>query len=60
MSIIHPRDTVSDFVIDRLLEWGVDHIFGFPGDGIGAFNGALGRADYASNIFARLTKKFAR
>ena len=47
MSIIHPRDTVSDFVIDRLLEWGVDHIFGFPGDGIGAFDGALGRADAA-------------
>ena len=47
MSIIHPRDTVSDFVIDRLLEWGVDHIFGFPGDGIGAFDGALGRADSA-------------
>ena len=47
MSIIQPRDTVSDFVIDRLLEWGVDHIFGFPGDGIGAFDGALGRADGA-------------
>ncbi len=47
MSIVHSRDTVSDFVIDRLLEWGVDHIFGFPGDGIGGFDGALGRADDA-------------
>ncbi len=47
MSIIEPRNTVSDFVIDRLIEWGVDHIFGFPGDGIGSFDGALGRADEA-------------
>ena len=48
MSIIYPRDTVSDFVIDRLLEWGATHIFGFPGDGIGGFDGALGRADAAN------------
>ncbi len=47
MSILEPRNTVSDFVIDRLIEWGVDHIFGFPGDGIGAFDGALGRAEEA-------------
>ncbi len=39
--------TVSDFVIDRLIAWGVDRIYGFPGDGIGAFDGALGRADRA-------------
>ncbi len=38
-------DTVSDFVIKRLLDWGVTRVFGFPGDGIGAFDGALGRAD---------------
>lgn len=45
MSTFEPRNTVSDFIIDRLIEWGVDHTFGFPGDGIGAFDGALGRAD---------------
>jgi len=45
MAMFEPRNTVSDFVIDRLIEWGVDHIFGFPGDGIGAFDGALERAD---------------
>lgn len=39
--------TVSDFIIDRLLDWGVERIYGFPGDGIGAFDGALGRADRA-------------
>jgi pyruvate dehydrogenase (quinone) len=37
--------TVSDFVIDRLIDWGVHRIYGFPGDGIGEFDGALGRAD---------------
>lgn len=37
--------TVSDAVIDRLRKWGVSRVFGFPGDGIGAFDGALGAAD---------------
>ena len=37
--------TVSDFVIERMIDWGVSRIFGFPGDGIGEFDGALGRAD---------------
>lgn len=37
--------TVSDFVIGRIREWGVSRIFGFPGDGIGAFDGALGQAE---------------
>ncbi|MDT7857294.1 thiamine pyrophosphate-requiring protein [Rubrivirga sp. S365] len=46
MSVIQPRNTVSDFVLDRLMEWGVDTVFGYPGDGIGAFDGALARADH--------------
>jgi pyruvate dehydrogenase (quinone) len=36
---------VSDFVIERIREWGVTRVFGFPGDGIGEFDGALGRAE---------------
>ena len=36
--------TVSDFVIDRVRAWGVSRVFGFPGDGIGEFDGALGKA----------------
>jgi pyruvate dehydrogenase (quinone) len=36
---------VSDFVIARIREWGVTRVFGFPGDGIGEFDGALGRAE---------------
>ena len=36
---------VSDFVIQRIREWGVSRVFAFPGDGIGEFDGALGRAE---------------
>lgn len=32
---------VSDFVIQRMREWGVRRVFAFPGDGIGEFDGAL-------------------
>lgn len=39
--------TVSDAIIERLGGWGVTRVFGFPGDGIGAFDGALGAADRA-------------
>ena len=36
--------TVSDFLIERLREWGVRRIFGYPGDGINGIMGALRRA----------------
>jgi pyruvate dehydrogenase (quinone) len=26
--------TVGDFLVQRLHDWGVRHIFGYPGDGI--------------------------
>ena len=28
---------VSDLIVERLMEWGVDTIFGFPGDGVDGF-----------------------
>lgn len=37
--------TVSDFVIDRLIEWDLHRFYGFPGDGIGGFDGALERGE---------------
>jgi pyruvate dehydrogenase (quinone) len=37
--------TVGDFVIQRLHQWGVRHMFGYPGDGINGVFGALNRAD---------------
>jgi pyruvate dehydrogenase (quinone) len=36
--------TVSDFIVQRLSQWGVRHIFGYPGDGINGVFGALNRA----------------
>ncbi len=35
---------VSDFMIERLGEWGVRRIYGYPGDGINGIMGALQRA----------------
>ena len=37
--------TVGDFIVERLYAWGVRRIFGYPGDGINGFFGALNRAD---------------
>jgi pyruvate dehydrogenase (quinone) len=37
--------TVGDFLIQRLQQWGVRHMFGYPGDGINGVFGALNRAD---------------
>src|SRR5690625_2559601 len=34
---------VSDFLIERLQEWDIERIFGFPGDGINGIMGALDR-----------------
>jgi pyruvate dehydrogenase (quinone) len=36
--------TVADFMLSRLSEWGVRRIFGYPGDGINGTMGALDRA----------------
>jgi pyruvate dehydrogenase (quinone) len=36
--------TVGDFLVQRLHQWGVRHIFGYPGDGINGVFGALNRA----------------
>src|SRR5690606_31179449 len=37
--------TVSDYFIERLYQWGVRRIYGYPGDGINGVFGALNRAD---------------
>ncbi|CAD7032337.1 thiamine pyrophosphate-requiring protein [Pseudorhizobium endolithicum] len=39
--------TVSDFIVSRLHQWGVRRMFGYPGDGINGVFGALNRADGA-------------
>ena len=37
-------DNLSDFLLQRLREWGIHRIFGYPGDGINGITGALDRA----------------
>jgi pyruvate dehydrogenase (quinone) len=37
-------ETVGDFVVRRLREWGVRRVFGYPGDGINGLMGAMNRA----------------
>src|SRR5918994_585366 len=39
------RVNVSDFLVDRLAEWGVRRIYGYPGDAINGIMGALQRAE---------------
>jgi len=36
---------VADFVVERLYDWGVRIVFGYPGDGINGVFGALQRAE---------------
>ena len=38
-------DTVGDYVLQRLREWGVRQVFGYPGDGINGLLAAWARAD---------------
>src|SRR3954467_6067899 len=37
--------TVADELLSRLREWGVEQVFGYPGDGINGILGAFSRAD---------------
>src|SRR3954453_1844797 len=37
-------EKVADYVLQRLREWGIERIYGYPGDGINAFLGAIDRA----------------
>jgi pyruvate dehydrogenase (quinone) len=37
--------TVADVLLERLRAWGVEQVFGYPGDGINGILGAFSRAD---------------
>jgi pyruvate dehydrogenase (quinone) len=43
--------TVSDFLLERLAEWGVRRIYGYPGDGINGIIGAFGRGKSGIEFF---------
>ncbi|HZP52647.1 thiamine pyrophosphate-requiring protein [Actinocrinis sp.] len=38
-------EKVSDYILSRLREWGVEHVFAYAGDGINGMLAAWGRAD---------------
>ena len=38
-------ELVADYLLERLRQWGVHRIYGYPGDGINAVLGALDRSD---------------
>jgi pyruvate dehydrogenase (quinone) len=46
-------ETVGDFLLERLAQWGVKRIYGYPGDGINGIMGALGRNEKMEFIQAR-------
>jgi pyruvate dehydrogenase (quinone) len=37
--------SVGDYLLQRLRAWGVEHVFGYPGDGINGILAAFGHAD---------------
>src|SRR5574338_1676530 len=37
-------ETVADFLLQRLSDWGIRRLYGYPGDGINGILGALDRA----------------
>ena len=41
-------ETVGDFFVEPLHQWGVRRIYGYPGDGINGVFGALQRAEGAA------------
>ena len=47
------RQTVAGQIWERLRDWGVEQVFGYPGDGINGLFGALGRAGQRSRTSSR-------
>jgi len=38
-------ELVADFILKRLRQWGIEHVYAYPGDGINGLVAAFGRAD---------------
>jgi pyruvate dehydrogenase (quinone) len=39
------KELISDYLLNRLRDWGVENVFAFPGDGINGIISAFGRAN---------------
>lgn len=51
------QPTVSDFLVSRLREWGVERLYGYSGDGINGVMSALRRADGNPSSSSPATRK---
>ncbi|WP_151632055.1 thiamine pyrophosphate-requiring protein [Noviherbaspirillum aerium] len=45
--------TVGDFILQRLQQWNVSRVYGYPGDGINGIMGAFGRQDAVEFVQTR-------
>ncbi len=45
--------SVSDFMIERLGQWNIRRLFGYPGDGIDGLMGAVDRAGKSLDLHPR-------
>ena len=52
--------TVGDFVVRRLYEWGVQRIYGYPGDGINGIIGALSQPAATPSSSRCATRRWPR
>jgi pyruvate dehydrogenase (quinone) len=50
-SLMADSMTVSDFLVQRLRDWGVKRLFGYSGDGINGILGAINRAGNVPEFF---------
>ena len=51
--------TASEALVDLLIDWGVEHIYGMPGDSINSIIEALRKNKIKSNLFKFATKRLA-
>ncbi len=49
---------VSDYLLERLREWGVDNVFAYPGDGINGIDAAWARADNKPKFIQPATRRW--
>jgi pyruvate dehydrogenase (quinone) len=44
------KQNVADYLLERLRAWDVQHVFGYPGDGINGILAAWVRADKPAQV----------